>query len=101
MCQSSKKPRRFSFLRVLCGEKSGLIPQSAIDTFFLLTPPLVILCVVSSKTGFSEHFRYVLPCFPFLFIVTTMGLKPSPSGESFRFLYWGDGKLPNEFAQSL
>ncbi len=34
-------------------------------------------------------------------IVTTMGLKPSPSGESFRFLYWGDGKLPNEFAQSL
>ncbi len=36
-----------------------------------------------------------------LIIVTTMGLKPSPSGESFRFLYWGDGKLPNEFAQSL
>ncbi len=36
-----------------------------------------------------------------IFIVTTMGLKPSPSGESFRFLYWGDGKLPNEFAQSL
>ena len=66
MCQSSKKPRRFSFLRALCGEKSGLIQKSEI--IFLLTPPLVILCVVSSKTGFSEHFRYVLPCFPFLFI---------------------------------
>jgi 4-amino-4-deoxy-L-arabinose transferase-like glycosyltransferase len=38
------------------------------DTLILLTPPLVIFCVVSAKTGFSEHFRYVLPCFPFLFI---------------------------------
>jgi len=38
------------------------------DLLVLLTPPLVIFCVVSSKTGFSEHFRYVLPCFPFLFI---------------------------------
>jgi len=38
------------------------------DFFVLLTPPLVIFCVVSSKTGFSEHFRYVLPCFPFAFI---------------------------------
>jgi hypothetical protein len=38
------------------------------DTLVLLTPLVVILCVASSKTGFSEHFRYVLPCFPFLFI---------------------------------
>lgn len=45
-----------------------LPPQSSFDTLVLLTPPLVIFCVVSSKTGFSEHFRYVLPCFPFLFI---------------------------------
>jgi len=38
------------------------------DFLILLTPPLVIFCVVSSKTEFSEHFRYVLPCFPFFFI---------------------------------
>jgi len=38
------------------------------DFLILLLPPLVIFCVVSSKTGFSEHFRYVLPCFPFVFI---------------------------------
>ena len=28
------------------------------------------------------------------FIVLAMGLKPSPSGETFRFLYCRDGKLP-------
>jgi len=50
------------------------IPPSAFrpppwkDFLILLLPPLVIFCVVSSKTGFSEHFRYVLPCFPFVFI---------------------------------
>lgn len=38
------------------------------DVFVLLTPPIVLLCVVSSKTGFSEHFRYALPVFPFLFV---------------------------------
>ncbi|MEM6484583.1 MAG: glycosyltransferase family 39 protein, partial [Pseudomonadota bacterium] len=38
------------------------------DTLILLTPAIVVLCVVSSKTGFSEHFRYVLPTFPYLFI---------------------------------
>ena len=38
------------------------------DLFILLFPPLVVFAVVSSKTGFSEHFRYVLPCFPFLFV---------------------------------
>jgi len=38
------------------------------DGVILLTPPLVIFAVCSVKNGFSEHFRYVLPCFPFVFI---------------------------------
>ena len=38
------------------------------DELILLTPSLVIFVVVSSKTGFSHHMRYVLPCFPFVFI---------------------------------
>jgi len=38
------------------------------DEIILLFPALLIFIVVSSKTGFSEHFRYVLPCFPFAFI---------------------------------
>ena len=38
------------------------------NELILLSPPLVIFVVVSSKTGFSHHMRYVLPCFPFVFI---------------------------------
>jgi hypothetical protein len=38
------------------------------EEFVLLMPALVIFAIVSSKTGFSEHFRYVLPIFPFLFV---------------------------------
>jgi len=34
----------------------------------LLLPPLLIFVVVSSKTGFSHHMRYVFPCFPFAFV---------------------------------
>ena len=36
--------------------------------------------------------------------VLAMGLNPSPSGETFRFfdlLEFGDGEVPNEFAQPL
>jgi len=39
------------------------------DILILLAPPLIVFAVVSSKTGFSEHFRYVLPCFPFVFVL--------------------------------
>ena len=38
------------------------------DIVVLLFPAFTILIIVSSKTGFSEHFRYILPCFPFFFI---------------------------------
>ena len=51
-----------------CKEGLGEVSSACRDTLILLTPPLVIFCVASAKTGFSEHFRYVLPCFPFLFI---------------------------------
>lgn len=34
----------------------------------LLLPAIVVFALVSSQTGFSHHFRYVLPCFPFAFI---------------------------------
>jgi len=38
------------------------------DEFILLFPALVIFAIVSSKTGFSAHMRYILPIFPYLFI---------------------------------
>ena len=34
----------------------------------VLLPALAVLLLVSSQTGFSRYFRYVLPCFPFAFI---------------------------------
>lgn len=38
------------------------------DEVILLFPGVLIFVIVSSQTGFSEHFRYVLPAFPYLFI---------------------------------
>jgi hypothetical protein len=38
------------------------------DQFVLLFPAIIIFAVVSFKTGFNEHFRYVLPAFPFIFV---------------------------------
>jgi hypothetical protein len=44
------------------------IGVAAKDEFVVLCPAVIILAFVSSQTGFSEHMRYVLPVFPFVFI---------------------------------
>ena len=38
------------------------------NELILLAPALIVFVVVSSKTGFSHHSRYALPCFPFVII---------------------------------
>lgn len=38
------------------------------DELVLAVPPLLLLAVASSQTGFTDHFRYVLPVLPFAFI---------------------------------
>lgn len=38
------------------------------DAMILLAPAVVIFAVASSKSGFSHHSRYILPCVPFVFI---------------------------------
>ncbi|QDV18647.1 hypothetical protein Pan153_33070 [Gimesia panareensis] len=38
------------------------------DEMILLIPAVSIFVLVSSHTGFSEHYRYILPVMPFLFI---------------------------------
>ena len=38
------------------------------DQLSVLLPGIVVLVLVSSQDGFSRHFRYVLPAFPFAFI---------------------------------
>ncbi|MEI6539991.1 MAG: glycosyltransferase family 39 protein, partial [Planctomycetota bacterium] len=35
----------------------------------IVVPPLLIFGLVSSQTGFNHHMRYVLPAYPFLFII--------------------------------
>jgi hypothetical protein len=40
----------------------------------LLLPAFTILTFVSSQTGFSMHFRYVLPAFPFAFVWISQSL---------------------------
>jgi glutamine amidotransferase-like uncharacterized protein len=44
-------------------------PQSTFcDELILLIPAIFLLVFVSSQTGFSRHFRYVLPSLPFFMI---------------------------------
>lgn len=38
------------------------------DELVLLSPLVVVFFVVSSKTGFSHHLRYVFPCIPLAFV---------------------------------
>jgi hypothetical protein len=35
----------------------------------IVLPPVLIFFLVSSQTGFNHHMRYVLPAYPFLFII--------------------------------
>ena len=36
--------------------------------YLMIIPPAAIFVLVSSQTGFSRYFRYVLPCLPFAFV---------------------------------
>jgi hypothetical protein len=77
------------------------------DAMVLLAPPLVIFVVVSMKSGFSHHSRYILPCLPFVFVwlgqfgkwiqftVDSCPLIPSPSPPQSR------GRREPEIAGSL
>jgi hypothetical protein len=46
------------------------------ETFLLLLPASVVFILVSSETGFSRYFRYVLPCFPFIYIWISRAARP-------------------------
>jgi hypothetical protein len=41
------------------------------DELFLVVPAITVGAFVSSQSGFSQHFRYVLPVLPFAFIWTS------------------------------
>lgn len=57
------------------GAASMLREKSRFWTDFspVFFPALMILIAVSSQTGFNHHLRYILPAFPFMFIVAACG----------------------------
>lgn len=59
---------RSTELKTRSAETQPLAGGNWFETFYLLTPAVCILWLVSSQTGFNHHLRYVLPAFPFLFI---------------------------------
>ena len=64
------------------------------DQFVLLFPGFAIFAAVSCKTGFSEHLRYILPVFPFLFVwVSQILLTPQSCSDT---NVWGvRGRAPH------
>lgn len=57
------------------------------DEIVLLLPAIVVFLLVSSQTGFSRYFRYVLPCCPFIFIwISKVGQLMGPQKGIMSFL---------------
>jgi hypothetical protein len=54
--------------------------MTVLDGLCLLLPAFAVLVLVSSQTGFTHHFRYVLPALPFLFIAA--GATVAAAGRS-------------------
>jgi len=57
------------------------------DTCCLIVPPIVMLLLVSSQTGFNKNLRYAYPALPFLHIVC--GRVLAREGRWFGRLAWG------------
>ena len=53
------------------------------DELVLLAPTSLVLLVVSSQTRFTDHFRYVLPVFPFLFIWVGQAANVAVAGHRY------------------
>jgi len=55
--------------------------------FVLLAPAAAVFALVSQETGFSRYLRYVLPCFPFVFIFAGGALRLARGGSTKAFLW--------------
>lgn len=49
-------------------ERDGDPGDARFAELVLIAPSLLLFVIVSSQTGFSRYFRYVLPCFPFAYV---------------------------------
>lgn len=55
-------------LTIFC-RMGGIFPRPRMrDELVLLSPAVFVFVVVSSKTGFSHHLRYLFPCIPLAFV---------------------------------
>jgi hypothetical protein len=52
------------------------------DQALVLAIPAILFAVVSFKCGFSEHGRYILPCYPLFFIWTAAVLTAGVAGAT-------------------
>lgn len=63
----------------LVGRSCGVLPGTgnnpSRDEVVLLFPFFAILLVVSSRTEFNEHFRYVLPALPYVFVACSQSIN--------------------------
>jgi hypothetical protein len=60
------------FLALAVARCSGMISgPSKVDEFALLAVPLAVFVAASANTGINHHMRYILPCFPFMYIWTS------------------------------
>ena len=50
------------------GETATSLSPVLHEQLILLIPAICLFSLVSSQTGFSRYLRYVLPCYPFVFI---------------------------------
>ena len=67
--------------------KRGDETTNDLDVLVLLLPALELFIFVSSQTGFSRHFRYVLPVVPFLFIFSSSLFVPSVARKARQLPY--------------
>ena len=53
-------------------------PRRRLEGIMLLLPAAAFAVLVSSQTGFSQHFRYAAPCLPFAYVLASQ-LVATPS----------------------
>jgi hypothetical protein len=55
--------------------------ESVSEWSMILVPPAVTFALVSSQTGFTHHLRYMLPAYPFLFVLASRVMSLGAGGK--------------------
>lgn len=65
------------------------LKSNSLDMFVIAAIPFAIFVVVSSKTGFSHHGRYILPCYSFTFVYIAVAICKPAGGWLYRRIVAG------------